>query len=92
VHRALDSLVEFNPDILLVSAGFDAFAGDPLTEMILEHEHFANFGKWLKETGLPAAAILEGGYSNDLPVLMEAFLAEWSDEPAKKFTGQGHDK
>jgi acetoin utilization deacetylase AcuC-like enzyme len=79
VRRALDCLVEFNPDILLVSAGFDAFAGDPLTEMTLEHEHFANFGRWLKETGLPAAAILEGGYSNDLPVLVEAFLAEWSD-------------
>ena len=79
VQRALDALVEFNPDILLVSAGFDAFAGDPLTEMTLEQEHFAKFGRWLKETGLPAAAILEGGYSNDLPVLAEAFLVEWSD-------------
>jgi acetoin utilization deacetylase AcuC-like enzyme len=79
VQRALDCLVEFNPDILLVSAGFDAFAGDPLTDMTLEQEHFANFGRWLKETGLPAAAILEGGYSNDLPALVEAFLVEWSD-------------
>ena len=79
VLRALDALVEFNPDILLVSAGFDAFVGDPLTEMTLEREHFAKFGRWLKETGLPAAAILEGGYSDDLPVLVEAFLVEWSD-------------
>jgi len=79
VQRALDSLVEFNPDILLVSAGFDAFSGDPLTEMTLEREHFAKFGRWLKESGLPAAVILEGGYSNDLPVLVEAFLVEWSD-------------
>jgi acetoin utilization deacetylase AcuC-like enzyme len=79
VQRALDSLVEFNPDLLLVSAGFDAFSGDPLTEMTLEREHFAKFGRWLKESGLPAAVILEGGYSNDLPVLLEAFLVEWSD-------------
>src|SRR5271166_4634756 len=79
VQRALDALVEFNPDLLLVSAGFDAFSGDPLTEMNLEREHFAKFGRWLKETGLPAAVILEGGYSNDLPVLVEAFLVEWSD-------------
>jgi acetoin utilization deacetylase AcuC-like enzyme len=79
VKRALDCLVEFNPGILLVSAGFDAYIRDPLTEMTLEAEHFANFGRRLKETGLPAAAILEGGYSNDLPILMEAFLAAWSD-------------
>lgn len=79
VQQALDCLVEFCPDILLVSAGFDAFAGDPLTEMTLEREHFAKFGRWLRETGLPAAAILEGGYSDDLPVLLDAFLGEWSD-------------
>jgi acetoin utilization deacetylase AcuC-like enzyme len=79
VQRALDCLVEFNPDVLLVSAGFDAYAQDPLTEMTLELEHFGIFGRWLKETGLPAAVILEGGYSEDLPILIEAFLVEWSD-------------
>ncbi len=79
VYQALDCLLEFSPDILLVSAGFDAFAGDPLTEMTLEQEHFANFGRRLKETGLATAAILEGGYSDDLPILVEGFLAGWSD-------------
>jgi acetoin utilization deacetylase AcuC-like enzyme len=77
VRQALDRLVEFDPGIILVSAGFDAFIGDPLTEMTLEQEHFASFGRWLKETGLPAAPILEGGYSNDLPLLVEAFLEGW---------------
>ena len=79
MQQALDCLVEFNPDVVLVSAGFDAFAGDPITDMTLEREHFAKFGRWLKETGLPAAPILEGGYSDELPVLLEAFLGEWSD-------------
>lgn len=79
VHRALDQLVEFNPDLLLVSAGFDAFAGDPLTEMTLQREHFAGFGHRLHASGLPAAAALEGGYSNELPILVETFLAAWSD-------------
>jgi len=64
---------------VLVSAGFDAYAGDPLTQMSLERDDFATFGRWLKETGLPAAPILEGGYSDDLPVLIEAFLMGWSD-------------
>ncbi len=79
VRLALDCLIEFDPDIVLVSAGFDAYAGDPLTEMTLEQKDFTNFGRWLKETGLPVAPILEGGYSNDLPILVEAFLAAWSD-------------
>jgi acetoin utilization deacetylase AcuC-like enzyme len=79
VRQALDRLMEFKPGIVLVSAGFDAYAGDPLTEMTLEEQDFANFGLWLKETGLPGAPILEGGYSNDLPILVEAFLVGWSE-------------
>ena len=75
VRRALDQLVAFKPDLLLVSAGFDAYAGDPITEMTLEPEDFATFGGWLRETDIPAGAILEGGYSDDLPELIDAFLA-----------------
>ena len=53
VRQALDRLMEFDPDIVLVSAGFDAYVRDPLTEMTLEQQHFASFGRWLKETGCP---------------------------------------
>lgn len=78
VNQALDRSLQFNPDILLVSAGFDAFFDDPLTDMNLELEHFAGFGLRLKQIGLPTAAILEGGYSRQLPQLVEAFLAAWA--------------
>jgi acetoin utilization deacetylase AcuC-like enzyme len=77
VNQALDQLFEFNPDLLLVSAGFDAFIEDPLTDMTLELKDFAGFGRRLQQTGICAAAILEGGYSNKLPLLVEAFLAGW---------------
>ncbi len=79
VERALAALLDFKPDLLLVSAGFDAYAGDPITQMSLAVEDFALFGRWLRESGLPAAAILEGGYSDDLPQLIEAFLRAWTD-------------
>jgi acetoin utilization deacetylase AcuC-like enzyme len=62
----------------LVSAGFDAFIEDPLTDMNLEVEDFAGFGRRLREIGIPTAAILEGGYSQKLPMLVEAFLAGWA--------------
>ncbi len=78
VERALAVLLKFEPDLLLVSAGFDAYAGDPITQMSLEAEDFALFGRWLRESALPSGAILEGGYSDQLPQLVEAFLVAWS--------------
>jgi acetoin utilization deacetylase AcuC-like enzyme len=80
IRRALDTLLAFEPDLLLVSAGFDAYAGDPITQLTLAPEDFATCGKWLRELDVPAAAILEGGYSDDLPDLIDAFVAAWSNE------------
>ena len=81
LRRSLDAVAAFNPDLILVSAGFDAYARDPITEMTLEAVDFATLGQWLRETGLPAAAVLEGGYSPDLPVLVGAFLDSWAGSP-----------
>ncbi|MDQ2658832.1 MAG: histone deacetylase [Verrucomicrobiota bacterium] len=78
IERALEILIAFKPNLLLVSAGFDAYRGDPITEMTLEPEDFATCGGWLRETGLPAGAILEGGYSDELPELIDSFLTAWS--------------
>ena len=82
VARALTVLLDFKPDLLLVSAGFDAYAGDPITQMSLEPEDFALFGQWLRESSLPAGAILEGGYSDKLPQLIDAFLVAWTQPTA----------
>lgn len=81
LRASLDSVASFAPDLILVSAGFDAYARDPITSMSLEREDFATLGRWLRETGRPAAAILEGGYSPDLPLLIEAFLSAWEKAP-----------
>ncbi|MDQ2868779.1 MAG: histone deacetylase [Verrucomicrobiota bacterium] len=77
IERALEILLEFKPQLLLVSAGFDGFIDDPITEMSLEREDFATLGKWLREAAVPAAAMLEGGYSDELPFLADAFLSAW---------------
>jgi acetoin utilization deacetylase AcuC-like enzyme len=52
--------------------------------MTLEREDFATLGHWLATARIspdarpiPTAAILEGGYSADLPLLIEAFLTAW---------------
>lgn len=81
LRASLDAVVSFAPDLILVSAGFDAYARDPITEMTLLTEDFGTLGRWLRETGRPAAALLEGGYHEDLPLLIDAFLSAW-DIPA----------
>lgn len=77
IKEALEVLVADKPDLLLVSAGFDAYQGDPITEMTLLQEDFATCGQWLRETGIRAGAILEGGYSDELPELIDGFLTAW---------------
>ena len=76
-EQALQKLLGFKPQLLLVSAGFDAYKHDPITQMTLERDDFATFGKWLADAKIPTAAILEGGYSDDLPELIDAFLSAW---------------
>jgi acetoin utilization deacetylase AcuC-like enzyme len=78
-RRALDQLLAFNPSLLLVSAGFDAYAGDPITEMSLGLNDFSTFGKWLRDIDIATGAILEGGYSDELPELIDAFLVGWTN-------------
>jgi acetoin utilization deacetylase AcuC-like enzyme len=77
LEQSWAAVLAFKPDLVLVSAGFDAYARDPITEMTLESDDFATLGRWLSLSGLPAAAILEGGYSQDLPQLIDVFLSAW---------------
>jgi len=77
-EEALQKLLAFKPDLLLVSAGFDAYVDDPITQMTLEAEDFGTFGRWLADIKIPTACALEGGYSDDLPELIDVFLTSWN--------------
>jgi acetoin utilization deacetylase AcuC-like enzyme len=50
------------PDLLLVSAGFDALAGDPLGGFTLEPEDYVTWVTAWKGLGVPIVSVLEGGY------------------------------
>lgn len=81
MRASLDAVLSFAPDLILVSAGFDPYVKDPVAEMSLEVEDFATLGRWTAEAGHPTAAILEGGYSDALPLLIDAFLSAWENAP-----------
>ncbi|HUR93645.1 MAG TPA: histone deacetylase [Gemmatimonadales bacterium] len=53
------------PDMVLVSAGFDAMLGDPLGGFTLEPEHYADLTRRLRERlpAVPIVGLLEGGYT-----------------------------
>lgn len=72
--RALDDLKKFQPDLIAVSAGFDAFAGDPLADGTLLAEDFHWLGRALRALEIPFFSVLEGGYSRELPELIFAYL------------------
>ncbi|HEY2329687.1 MAG TPA: histone deacetylase [Verrucomicrobiae bacterium] len=74
LQHALDDLKHFRPDLVAVSAGFDAYAHDPLAEGTLLAEDFHWLGKSLRELQIPFFSLLEGGYSRDLPELIFAYL------------------
>jgi acetoin utilization deacetylase AcuC-like enzyme len=62
------ALAQWTPDILLVSAGFDSLAGDPLGEFTLEPDDMAHWTEALRERmgTRPVVGLLEGGYRLDL--------------------------
>jgi acetoin utilization deacetylase AcuC-like enzyme len=66
----------FEPQLVLVSAGFDAHAGDPLAEMRVTEDGFRELALRCAQLAPRVAAVLEGGYEVEtLPRLVEAALA-----------------
>jgi acetoin utilization deacetylase AcuC-like enzyme len=71
---ALEAVLSLEPDLLAVSAGFDAYKDDPIAGLKLDRGTFRKIGSLLSNTKIPRFATLEGGYSEDLPRLVESFL------------------
>jgi acetoin utilization deacetylase AcuC-like enzyme len=73
----LPAAAEFKPQLLLISAGFDAHRDDPLGECRLQTASFARMAALALEAargwGAPVGAVLEGGYN--LSALADSVVA-----------------
>jgi acetoin utilization deacetylase AcuC-like enzyme len=70
------ALEAFEPDLLLVSAGFDAAAGDPIGGLQVTEEGFAALAARAGRICERVAFVLEGGYNTQtLPGLVGSVLA-----------------
>jgi acetoin utilization deacetylase AcuC-like enzyme len=87
-HVVLPAARAFAPDLVLISAGFDAHRDDPLAGCVLDTASFAAMARLLRDLaqGLdaPLGAVLEGGYAPDAAAQsVRATLAALAgDEPA----------
>jgi acetoin utilization deacetylase AcuC-like enzyme len=71
----------FRPELLLVSAGFDAHEDDPLAHMRLTADGFRELSSRCAVLAPRVAAVLEGGYNvGTLPHLVTAALEGFSSE------------
>ena len=65
----------FEPELLIVSAGFDAHVDDPLADMTVSADGFREMAARCTQLCPRVAAVLEGGYNlSTLPDLVEAAL------------------
>jgi acetoin utilization deacetylase AcuC-like enzyme len=65
-HVVMPAAREFEPQLVLISAGFDAHRDDPLGMCRLESSSFAAMALWMRSLadslGVPVGGVLEGGY------------------------------
>jgi acetoin utilization deacetylase AcuC-like enzyme len=88
-HIAIPVAQAFEPDLVLISAGFDAHRGDPLAGCRLRAASFAEMARHVRDLAkrfdAPLGAVLEGGYE---PAALAACVRETlaalsGDEPAR---------
>lgn len=60
---ALEQVTGFNPAALVLAAGFDTFAGDPLGKFELSAACYPEIGRRIAALGLPTLVVQEGGYT-----------------------------
>jgi acetoin utilization deacetylase AcuC-like enzyme len=80
-HVVMPAARAFRPNLVLVSAGFDAHRDDPIGGCLLDTGSFTQFANHVtalaNEAGVPVGAVLEGGYdlqslADSVAVTMEA--------------------
>jgi acetoin utilization deacetylase AcuC-like enzyme len=70
------AMAEFEPQLVLLSAGFDAHKDDPLASCLVTDDGFAAIGAAVRDisaqAGAPVGLVLEGGY--DVQALARSFV------------------
>lgn len=66
LESALLLISDFAPSYLVISAGMDIYADDPLGTIKVTTEGIGEIGKRIAALDLPAVIVMEGGYNNEM--------------------------
>ena len=82
-EQVAPAVTAFDPELVLVSAGFDAHEDDPLAGMLVTEEGFRALARRSAALGPRVGAVLEGGYNLEtLPGLVAAAVEGFASETA----------
>ncbi len=62
IDKGLAAIGRFGADVLVISLGFDAQAGDPTASLRVDADGFRAAGRAIGRAGLPTVLVQEGGY------------------------------
>ena len=80
LEEALSLVQRFEPDYLVISAGMDIYADDPLGTIKVTTAGIQEIGKRIAALQLPTVIVMEGGYNNEaLGKNMIGFLGEFHE-------------
>jgi acetoin utilization deacetylase AcuC-like enzyme len=74
LESTFEKIAAFDPVLIGVSAGFDTYKNDPLTQFGLEIASYHQIAKTILGLHKPVFALLEGGYSKELPECILKFI------------------
>lgn len=80
LKKAIKKINYFNPNFLIISAGFDTYEKDPIGGFKLTIPFYEKIGKEISKLKLPTLIVQEGGYNiKDLGKIALSFLKGISD-------------
>jgi acetoin utilization deacetylase AcuC-like enzyme len=87
-HVVIPAADQFDPDLILISAGYDAHIADPLANCRLQTATFAEMARQARDLAdsarAPVGAVLEGGYEPEVlaDCVSQTLAALGGEEPA----------
>ncbi|ACK68940.1 histone deacetylase superfamily [Gloeothece citriformis PCC 7424] len=63
LKQGIDLMINYSPDVLVVSLGVDTYEHDPIAKFALTTEDYLSLGKMLASINKPTLWVMEGGYA-----------------------------
>jgi acetoin utilization deacetylase AcuC-like enzyme len=94
IDYILNEIKKFNPDHVIIVAGFDGYGEDPLLSLNYSKQGYLEAAKRISKLKVPTFALLAGGYHDEVKGCADSFIAGFNDEKfntTEKLTTSSYD-